>query len=87
MRKNRRLFGRVESAITACALLALTLNGCGGGHGQPPFLTCPSVDISMSIDWNDQQSPNIGTCTGTGTAEQNLVFEIEDVVTSFTPVG
>jgi len=48
---------------------------------------CPSVDISMSIEWNGQQSPNVGICTGTGTAEQNLAYEIEDVMASFTPVG
>lgn len=51
------------------------------------LLACPSVDISMSISWNGQQSPNVGTCTGTGTAEQNLAYEIEDVIASFTPVA
>lgn len=51
------------------------------------LLACPAVDISMSISWNGQQSPNVGACTGTNTAEQNLAYEIEDVITSFTPIG
>lgn len=52
------------------------------------LLTCPSgFDISMAIAWSGQQSPNIGSCTGTGISEQNLAYEIEDIVTSFIPVA
>jgi hypothetical protein len=50
------------------------------------LVSCPAVDISMTIAWNGQQSPNVGTCTGTTTAEQNLAYEIEDVITGFTPI-
>jgi hypothetical protein len=51
------------------------------------LLSCPTVDISMTIAWNGQQSPNVGACAGTGTAEQNLAYEIEDVITGFTPIA
>jgi hypothetical protein len=51
------------------------------------LVACPAVDISMSIAWNGQQSPNVGICTGTSTAEQNLVSEIEDIISSFTTAG
>lgn len=50
------------------------------------LLACPTVDISTTIAWNNQQSPNIGTCTGTSTAEQNLAYDIQIVITSFTPL-
>ena len=50
------------------------------------LLACPGVDVSTSVAWNDQQTPSIGTCAGTSTAEQNLAYEVSDVVTAFIPM-
>jgi hypothetical protein len=69
------LFGDLQSAQPLNALLA-----CPTSSG------IPNQNVSMSIAWNGQQSPNVGTCTGTGTAEQNLAYDIADVVVSFEPL-
>ena len=68
------------------AIVSLLFGDLQAAQPLNTLLPCPTADISMSIAWNGQESPHIETCAGTGSAEQNLVYEIEDVITSFTPV-
>lgn len=78
-----------ESTTTTLppTIVSLLFSDLAAAQPLDALLACPAVDISMSIAWDGQQTPNVGTCTGTGTAEQNLAYEIEDVITSFTPVA
>lgn len=48
---------------------------------------CPSVDTSIAVAWNGEQSRNIsGPCIGTNPAEQTLAQQVSVVVTAFEPV-
>jgi len=75
-----------QSATTTLSSTVVSLLFSDLQAAQPinELIACPGVDISTSIAWNGQQSPSIGTCTGTSTAEQDLVNEVQDVLASFT---
>lgn len=47
---------------------------------------CMTVDVSMTVTWGGQQSPNLfGECGGTSQAEQTLSAQAGLVVNSFLP--
>jgi hypothetical protein len=47
---------------------------------------CPTVDTSLTVAWNGQQSRNLGACTISSPAEIALAEQIALVMTAFEPV-
>lgn len=75
--KTTRLPSSIVAALFSDLAAAQPLNA---------LVRCPTVDTSVTIAWNGQQSPNIGACTGSSSAEQSLSGDVSVVITSFTPL-